>query len=394
MHHRVSAAGAVIAAILLAAIVASVVSYGVVVRGFTRYDQVSRMLRTSHDVLYDLLNQQSNAYGYNSTRDPYFLRTYGQAIGQTHKDLNDLDRQSEGLQLAAIDSSVKRLLDLNGEWKKTTASLLKKNRPEETARLQDYDKELMDNMRYRVSLITDETQALQSAIVGDARKTIVLGAVGLLASILILGVIGLTAERTLRYQQHLLVQEREAELKRVSTIAFYDHLTQLQNRASFMLSFEQIIERSQRHSQCIACLFVDLDGFKAVNDSLGHEAGDRVLQSVAKVLRNAVRRSDIVGRIGGDEFVIAVSITTMPADAELVATKILGAIRQEIDIDGTVKARVSASIGISFFPEDGKDAETLIRLADGAMYAAKKGGKNRYALCHVEAAVPGDRPGA
>lgn len=180
--------------------------------------------------------------------------------------------------------------------------------------------------------------------------------------------------RALRY-----AIERGAELKRMATLAFYDALTGLQNRQSFMLSFEQLLSRAQRDHLPVACLFIDLDLFKEVNDTLGHQVGDHVLIVVAQILRDAVRGSDIVGRLGGDEFVVVLSSIKKPADAAIVAEKIRRAIDRPVEVEGK-PAHVSSSVGISFYPEDAEDAETLVRLADEAMYQAKRAGKNQVAV--------------
>ena len=183
--------------------------------------------------------------------------------------------------------------------------------------------------------------------------------------------------RALRY-----AIERGQELKRMSTLAFYDALTGLQNRQSFMLSFEQILGRAHRDRNPVACMFIDLDLFKEVNDTYGHQIGDHVLIVVAQILRDAVRGSDIVGRLGGDEFVVVLSSIKKPSDTAVVAEKILRAIDRPIELEG-VPAHVTASIGISFYPEDAEDPEALIRLADEAMYEAKRAGKNHIAA-HTE----------
>lgn len=183
--------------------------------------------------------------------------------------------------------------------------------------------------------------------------------------------------RSLRY-----AIERGAEMKRMARLAFYDALTGLQNRQSFMLSFEQTIERAQREGNPLACLFIDLDGFKEVNDNLGHEAGDQVLIVVAQILRDAVRGSDIVGRLGGDEFVVVLGSIKKVADAAVVASKILAAIDRPIEVQGK-PVHVTASIGVSFYPEDAEQSHDLLRFADEAMYRAKTAGKNQIAA-HVD----------
>lgn len=180
--------------------------------------------------------------------------------------------------------------------------------------------------------------------------------------------------RALRY-----AIERAQEFKRMSALAFYDQLTGLQNRSSFMLSLEQVLGRARRGLHPVACLFIDLDGFKDVNDRYGHQAGDQVLVAVAQVLREAVRGSDLVCRLGGDEFVIVLTSIAAPNDGCVVAEKVLRAIAEPIPVDSG-SAQVSASVGISFFPEHATDPDGLLHCADQAMYAAKHAGKDRYAV--------------
>lgn len=131
---------------------------------------------------------------------------------------------------------------------------------------------------------------------------------------------------------------------------------------------------ARRDNSQFALLFIDLDRFKPINDSLGHAAGDRVLKAVAERIRRTIRESDTAARIGGDEFVILLRSIQSRADAACVAHKIGEAIDQPVDVDGH-DLTVSASIGIAVYPEDGLDAAALSRHADAAMYRAKDAGK-------------------
>jgi diguanylate cyclase (GGDEF)-like protein len=127
----------------------------------------------------------------------------------------------------------------------------------------------------------------------------------------------------------------------------------------------------------LALLFIDLDGFKQVNDTLGHEMGDRLLVTVARRLRKSLRGSDIVSRLGGDEFTVIIRPIPNLQIAAKVAEKLLNIITEPIILDGHM-TKVSASIGISIYPINGQDSETLIKQADAAMYRAKHCGKNRH----------------
>ena len=165
--------------------------------------------------------------------------------------------------------------------------------------------------------------------------------------------------------------------RRTSHMARHDSLTDLPNRAVFNERLIQSISLAQRHGQYPALLFLDVDRFKLVNDSLGHAVGDRLLQSVAKRLLACVRTSDTVCRQGGDEFVILLPEVTNPPDAALIAHKILLALGTPYSIEAH-NLTLTASIGIVSYPDDGMDVETLMRNADSAMYYAKDCGRNNY----------------
>jgi diguanylate cyclase (GGDEF)-like protein len=142
---------------------------------------------------------------------------------------------------------------------------------------------------------------------------------------------------------------------------------------------EQAVLRSRRTDATTAVLMLDLDRFKEVNDSLGHQAGDQLLKEVAQRLTGCVRESDTVSRLGGDEFVVLLAETAGPGDAEIAARKILAALGRPFLLQGH-EARIGVSIGVSVFPEDGADADSLLRTADEAMYRVKRAGRNNFAF--------------
>lgn len=157
----------------------------------------------------------------------------------------------------------------------------------------------------------------------------------------------------------------------------HDFLTGLPNRILFNGRASQAIALAKRHLRQVAVLFLDLDGFKQVNDSLGHSAGDKLLQSVAERLLTCVRDSDTVSRQGGDEFVVLLSDMQQAEDAAICATRMLQALAKTYSIDQR-DLHVTASIGVSVYPDDGLDAATLIKNADTAMYQAKESGRQCY----------------
>ena len=166
---------------------------------------------------------------------------------------------------------------------------------------------------------------------------------------------------------------REAE-ERMRQLALYDSLTNLPNRATLYDRLKHTLAAAKRRREMVGVLFLDLDGFKQINDQAGHDTGDAVLREVAQRLKDAVRASDTVSRYGGDEFVIIAASITDAASAATVATKLLQVMAVPIKINGA-EYQVTASIGISLFPDHSTDIDQLLKIADAAMYRAKKRGK-------------------
>jgi len=179
-----------------------------------------------------------------------------------------------------------------------------------------------------------------------------------------------TLRRLLEKQKALLEQNMEHFSQ-----AHHDELTGLANRRMFSSFLEKIHSLSRRHKQRFAILFLDLDGFKKVNDTLGHDAGDAVLRAVASRLLSQVRTSDLAARFGGDEFALIASQVESREGVGLLSGRILTSIREPIPFHGE-HIHISASIGIALFPDDGQDADQLVRLADDALYRVKRNGKD------------------
>ena len=183
------------------------------------------------------------------------------------------------------------------------------------------------------------------------------------------------------------VTERVRTQSRLSSLAFADALTGLANRAQFLDRLRDAFVAAQAAGTRFAVLLGDLDGFKAVNDSRGHDAGDLVLQAVAKRLRGAARANDTVARLGGDEFAMILPSIGTTEHAALVAGRIVRSVQDPIAIDGDTVS-VGISVGVALHPAHGEDMDSLVRAADAAMYAAKTDGRGRYAV-----AVPGGAGG-
>jgi len=176
------------------------------------------------------------------------------------------------------------------------------------------------------------------------------------------------------------IKRSQAELEH---LAHFDPLTDLPNRVLFRDRVSRAFEQARRHENRVAVLLLDLDGFKTINDSLGHPVGDRLLQMVGERLRQCVREEDTVSRLGGDEFAVVLSNLELGEDAIEVARKILLCAQEPFTVEGH-NALVTTSIGIAVFPDDGDNANDLIRNADAAMYEAKTAGRNTYRFYQVE----------
>jgi diguanylate cyclase (GGDEF)-like protein len=179
---------------------------------------------------------------------------------------------------------------------------------------------------------------------------------------------------------------RTAAQTQIRQLAHFDFLTGLPNRTLFNELLDHALAKARRHGRQLAVLFIDLDGFKQINDRFGHDAGDHLLVTFTMRLRESLRRSDAVGRhtgsdtaarLGGDEFVVLIDEFANPLELEAVAKRILAAAAQPFPLAGP-EGQVSASIGISIYPTDGTDIESLTKSADRAMYRAKQVGKNTY----------------
>ena len=193
------------------------------------------------------------------------------------------------------------------------------------------------------------------------------------ASGAIVGVIGLIRDIT----------QRKAAEQQIEFQAYHDALTGLANRRLFQEHLTLALALAQRRRRLVGVLFLDLDHFKIVNDSLGHSVGDELLKQVAARLKSVVREGDTVARVGGDEFTIVLQDLQRKDDAVIVAEKVLRAIAQPADISGH-HLYVTTSVGITTFPDDGEDAETLLKNADNAMYRAKAEGRNTFHLSTQE----------
>lgn len=179
------------------------------------------------------------------------------------------------------------------------------------------------------------------------------------------------------------ITERLRAEERLLYMAHHDILTDLPNRALFIDRLSHAILRTHRGDHVVAILFLDLDRFKVINDTLGHDLGDRLLQDLAERLRSCLREADTIARLGGDEFAVLLEDITDIADASSIALQIRDMLSYPFVVDGR-ELFITASVGISMFPDDGQDAHTLLKNADTAMYRAKESGRDTHQLYSAE----------
>ncbi|MBS7527653.1 diguanylate cyclase [Fusibacter paucivorans] len=180
------------------------------------------------------------------------------------------------------------------------------------------------------------------------------------------------------------IEQRQLNEAKIEKLAFYDQLTGIPNRRYFYDYIDKVIANALRYQSVFTLLFLDLDGFKWINDTFGHDNGDKMLQAVAERLQIMVRGGDFVARLGGDEFVMLINQTEDKVAVAHICDKILAGVAKPIEADGN-SMTTGVSIGVASFPSDGKTRIMLVKRADQAMYQAKKNGKNQYAFATDDA---------
>ncbi|MBU0663801.1 MAG: diguanylate cyclase [Proteobacteria bacterium] len=180
------------------------------------------------------------------------------------------------------------------------------------------------------------------------------------------------------------ITEKRKQAEKIQYLALHDQLTSLYNRISFLDHLEKAVNTAERIGTQLAIFFLDLDGFKAINDNLGHRAGDEVLKEVGRRLLHSVRQMDIVARLGGDEFAVIVREFYESEEIESLCIRIINSLNEPFCVSET-QCAVGVSIGISVYPVDGLHVDDLVQKADKAMYQVKKKGKNNYSYYSVKA---------
>ena len=222
------------------------------------------------------------------------------------------------------------------------------------------------------AVILEYTQIYQELWDATAWQIDAVGAAGLLCAVLV-GLLGVKLNGSLSRR---LREEKEAA-EQIEYLAFHDKLTGLSNRGMFSIMLAQGLQEAKRYERQLAVLFLDLDRFKNINDTLGHQAGDLLLQEMATRLKAVLRESDCIARLGGDEFVIMIPNLASAEQLAAVTQKVLASVSRIFKL-GDHEFHVTASIGISVYPGDGEDERALMKNADIAMYRSKEDGKNTF----------------
>lgn len=210
------------------------------------------------------------------------------------------------------------------------------------------------------------------------RQSLLQSVISTLALLLVMGILGRTSLQLHRSRMRLMA-EQIAHSQHVEHLAFHDSLTGLPNRSLFSRLLNQSIREAKRDHQQLTVLFLDLDKFKLINDTLGHDAGDVLLQEVARRVSATLRNSDVVARLGGDEFIILLRNTSDASDITDISEKLMQAVCEPYSLNGE-QTVITVSIGASVYPDDGLDEQTLTKHADIAMYQAKQEGRNQIRL--------------
>jgi len=234
-----------------------------------------------------------------------------------------------------------------------------------------------------LAVILGLSEEEQLAASTQLRQLYLQRAAGATVLILLLAAVLLYLGRQLQKSRQRVMDEQRAHATEVEYLAYHDGLTDLPNRSFFSHLLSHGIAEAKRYERRFALLFLDLDRFKIINDTLGHDVGDELLIEVAKRLNASLRETDTVARLGGDEFVVLLPEMNDEKQLSAVAKKILKAVAKPFHLSGQ-ELRVTVSIGISAFPLDGEDEQTLLKNADIAMYHAKEGGKNNFCFYSEE----------
>jgi diguanylate cyclase (GGDEF)-like protein len=341
-------------------------------------DQVVRSVETMEvvDSLLDhLVDVETGERGYIITGDAAYLAPHERGLAAV-QDLRSkltslLDGELSGQELAGLDRRLEAKIAISraNVHARKLGFEAARARVVEGAGKRDMDalREILGRISQMQSTRRDDLRSMRNATMADLKRNMAI------AAVMFIALLAYLHARLLQMIKAIRETEREAQ-----HLAMHDGLTGLPNRRLMLEHLNQAFQRCVRHNNGLALLFLDLNGFKPVNDKYGHKAGDDVLKQVAHRLSGAVRASDRVARLGGDEFVVLAEGIAGKDDVCDFVRKINAEIERPILLKEWGEVAISTSIGVSIYPRDGQDIETLLRNADTAMYEAKRSGSNCY----------------
>lgn len=356
-----------------------------------RQNQINRELPLLRVLLADLLSAETGQRGYLLTGREIYLAPYQQA-------LQDYDRQIDALSAMHAPGSAEQarlaraeqLIQLKLQELASTITLQRAGQAAAARELvlSDRGKVYMDELRRLIEQMTEELVAERDVLAGNL-TTVAIQA----RMLMVIGSSLLLAFASLALWKLAKSLRRNAELMaRLEAEATHDPLTGLYNRRHFDQFLRHKLAVANRIDHPLALLFLDLDGFKSVNDRLGHETGDRLLKAVAQALKATVRESDLLCRLGGDEFVVlTLDGATERERLERLASRLIEAVARVSADPAWASARVGASIGIAAYPQTAGSADALLDAADHAMYVAKSLGKGRAHFAEPASVSPPPR---
>jgi diguanylate cyclase (GGDEF)-like protein len=345
-----------------------------IIRGEAVQQRISNVLPPLRELLSDLQDGETGQRGFLISENPAYLEPYLRARRDVDVHLeqvraatpaDDADHHGRLDRLAALKN------EKFAELAKSIELVQAGRRGEAIALLRaDRGRHLMNEARVLLDGMIDELKAERTAINADIQMAV-------RRAMYILTCVGLLLAVAVAMATRLLLNVVEANVAlsaRLENEATHDSLTGLANRRLLYEWLPPLLLQAKRRGSAVAVLFIDLDGFKQINDRLGHAAGDAVLILVAQRAATVLRSADLLARLGGDEFAVVVADAGTPADLEILAQRLLAAISQPLPADFQGLG-IGASIGVARFPDHGDDADAIVSRADDAMYAAKHAGK-------------------
>lgn len=350
-----------------------------IVRDGLQDEQAFAVLGAGNRVLHDLENAETGQRGYLLTGDEIYLAPYRHGISDLDDTILRLqqDVAGDGRSLELVRRIEHAKTDKVGELARTIELLRSGNRDAAIALVQTNEgKRYMDDLRHDLGSLLDDWGQRREVATQDAHGRLVFAAAALaVVAILVCGLMAYAV--AVQRRAFAKVHEWSAALDQE---AAQDALTGLPNRRRLQSAIDALAAGDVPHPRRVALLYLDVDGFKSVNDALGHSAGDELLRRLAESLRVATRQGDVLARVGGDEFVLLAAECGDDGQLRELAERLISCVRTVGEKEYGGRFPIGVSIGIATFPDRAETIEELLDIADAAMYAAKRAGRSTYAF--------------